>query len=96
MTYSYYGKRQESKVNPMLNNQALYYEDIWWSGDIAPQFLTSALDGGEQSASHLGCFTPRERAPGSHWIEDWVGPIVGRPEKNFFTLPEIDPRLSSL
>jgi hypothetical protein len=36
--------------------------------------LTSALDGGEWSASRLGRFTPRERAPGTHWIEGWVGP----------------------
>jgi hypothetical protein len=28
--------------------------------------LTSALDGGEWSASHLSCFIPRERAPGTH------------------------------
>jgi hypothetical protein len=36
--------------------------------------LTSALVGGEWSASRLGRFTPRERAPGTHWIGSWVGP----------------------
>jgi hypothetical protein len=36
--------------------------------------LTSALDGGEWSASHTGRFTPRERAPCTHWIGGWVGP----------------------
>jgi hypothetical protein len=36
--------------------------------------LTSALDGGEWSASRPGRFTPRERAPGTHWIGGWVGP----------------------
>jgi hypothetical protein len=36
--------------------------------------LTSALDGGEWSASCTGRFTPRERAPGTHWIGDWEGP----------------------
>jgi len=36
--------------------------------------LTSSLDGAEWSASHLICFTLRERAPGRHWIADWVGP----------------------
>jgi hypothetical protein len=36
--------------------------------------LTSALDGGEWSASRPSRFTPRERAPGTHWIGDWVGP----------------------
>jgi hypothetical protein len=36
--------------------------------------LTSALDGGEWSASCSGSFTPRERASGIHWIGGWVGP----------------------
>jgi hypothetical protein len=36
--------------------------------------LTSALDGGEWSASRPGRFTSRERAPGTHWIGGWVGP----------------------
>jgi hypothetical protein len=35
--------------------------------------LTSALDGGEWSASRPGRFTPREGAPGTRWIGDWVG-----------------------
>jgi hypothetical protein len=35
--------------------------------------LTSALDGGEWSASRPGCSTPRERASGTHCIGDWVG-----------------------
>jgi hypothetical protein len=36
--------------------------------------LTSALDGGEWSASRSGRFTPRERASVIHWIGGWVGP----------------------
>jgi len=36
-------------------------------------FLNPALDGGERSASHPGLSTPRERAPGTHWIGGWVG-----------------------
>jgi hypothetical protein len=32
-----------------------------------PAFLTSALDGGELSALRPGRFTPRERAPGTHF-----------------------------
>jgi hypothetical protein len=36
--------------------------------------LTSELDGGEWSASRTGRFTPRKRAPGTHWIGGWVGP----------------------
>jgi hypothetical protein len=47
------------------------------SGGIAPPFLTSELDGDELSASRPGCFTPGERASGTHWIEGWVGPRVG-------------------
>jgi hypothetical protein len=47
------------------------------SGGVAPPFLTSALDGGEWSASRPARFTPGERAPGTHWITDWVGPRAG-------------------
>jgi len=36
--------------------------------------LTSALDGGEWSGSRPGRLTPREKAPGTHWIGGWVGP----------------------
>jgi hypothetical protein len=39
--------------------------------------LTSALDGGEWSASHPDRFTPRERASGIHWIGGWVSPRAG-------------------
>jgi hypothetical protein len=47
----------------------------WGSGGRAPRILwRSALDGGEWSASCPGRFTPRERAPLTHWIEGWVGP----------------------
>jgi hypothetical protein len=34
-------------------------------------FLTSALDGGEWSASRPSRFSPRERASGTHYI-GWV------------------------
>jgi len=44
------------------------------SGGIAPHtFLTSALDGGEWSASRPTCFTLGETAPGILWIGGWVG-----------------------
>jgi hypothetical protein len=39
--------------------------------------LTSALDGGEWSASRPGRFIPRERAPGIYWIGGWMGPRAG-------------------
>jgi len=34
--------------------------------------LTSALGGGEWSASCPDCFTPRERPPTTCWIGSWV------------------------
>jgi hypothetical protein len=38
--------------------------------------LTSALNGGEWSASLRGRFNPRKKAPGTHHIGGWVGPKV--------------------
>jgi hypothetical protein len=46
----------------------------WGSGCTVPLTLTSAIDGGEWSASRPGRFTSSEKAPGTHWIGDWVGP----------------------
>jgi hypothetical protein len=47
----------------------------WGSGVKAPRILlTSALEGGEWSASRPGQFIPRERARSTHWIGGWVGP----------------------
>jgi len=40
-------------------------------------FLTSAIDRDKWSAYRSGLFTPRERANGTHWIGDWVGPRDG-------------------
>jgi hypothetical protein len=56
-------------------NRAPRNEDILeeWRYSLT-QSLTSVLDGREWSASHPGRFTPRERAPGTHWIGGWVGP----------------------
>jgi hypothetical protein len=49
---------------------------LYWGVEVcsATHCLTSALDGGEWSASRFGLFTPRERATGTHWIGGWVGP----------------------
>jgi hypothetical protein len=58
--------------------------------------MTSALDGGEWLASRHGRFTPRERAPVTHWIGGWVGPravldaVVKR--KNISPRRESNPR----
>jgi hypothetical protein len=41
-------------------------------------FTTSALDGGEWSASRPGrAFTPGERTPGTRCTGGWVGPRAG-------------------
>jgi len=39
--------------------------------------LTSALDTGEWSVPRSGRFTRRERAPGTHWVGEWVGSRAG-------------------
>jgi hypothetical protein len=43
--------------------------DVW-----THVFSISGLVWGEWSASRPGRFTPGERAPGTHWIGNWVGP----------------------
>jgi hypothetical protein len=40
---------------------------------MAPRILDLGT-GWRWSVSRPGRFTPRERAPGAHWIGDWVGP----------------------
>jgi hypothetical protein len=40
-------------------------------------FLTSELEDGEWSAHALAALYPRERAPGTHWLGDLVGPTSG-------------------
>jgi hypothetical protein len=58
-------------------------------------FLTSALVGGEWSASRPDRFTPEERAPGTHWIGGWVGPRTGLDDvemRKFFILPGLELR----
>jgi hypothetical protein len=46
-----------------LNKQAPRYEDVWASEGIAPTFSTSALDGGDWSASRPRRFSPQEKSP---------------------------------
>jgi hypothetical protein len=58
-------------------------------------FLTSALTGGEWSASHPGRFPPGKSAPGTHWIGGWVDPRAGldyMEKRKFFTLPGLELR----
>jgi hypothetical protein len=45
-----------------------------WGVDVQlHELFTSALNGGEWSASRTGRFTPREKAPDTHWMGGWVG-----------------------
>jgi hypothetical protein len=58
-------------------------------------FLTSALVGGEWSASRPGIFTFGERAPGIHWIEGWVDPRADLDDvekRKFLPLPGLELR----
>jgi hypothetical protein len=60
-------------------------------------FLTSALVGGERSASRPGLFTLGEKAPGTHWIGGWVGFRAGLDDvekRKFLTLPGLELRPS--
>jgi hypothetical protein len=53
-------------------------------------FLTSALVGGNWSASLTSRFTLEERAPSTHWIGVWVFPRAGLydvEKRKFLTLP---------
>jgi hypothetical protein len=71
----------------------LCHEDIWGTGGIPLSFLTSALDGGEWSASHPCRFTPGERVPGTHCTGGWVGPRGGLDaveRKKILPLPGIE------
>jgi hypothetical protein len=65
----------KGKIVPVLPlNSALRHEGVLGEWTYrSTHSLTSALVGGEWSASHPGCFTPRERAPRTHGIGGWVG-----------------------
>jgi hypothetical protein len=56
-------------------NWAPHHKGVLWDWIYcSTHTLTSALDGGELSASRPGRFTPRERVHSTHWIGGWVGP----------------------
>jgi hypothetical protein len=64
----------KGKAVPLHAMEALGGEEV----DSSYSFSTSALDGGELSASRSGrAFTPGERTPGTHWTGGWVGPRAG-------------------
>jgi hypothetical protein len=72
----YFKKEGKVEVVLCLINSALRHEEVRGSGDIAPPFFTSALDGGVSLSSRPGHFNPRKTAPGIHCIGGWVGPTA--------------------
>jgi hypothetical protein len=64
----------EGKVVPVLSLSTTQWRRIGEWRYSSTHSLTSALEGGEWSASRPGRFTPRERDTGTHWIGGWVGP----------------------
>jgi hypothetical protein len=62
-------------------------------------FLTSALVGDDEwYASRPDRFAPEVRAPGTHWIESWVGPRTGLDDvekRKFLPPPDLELRLLS-
>jgi hypothetical protein len=59
-------------------------------------FLTSSLAGGDWSASCWSCFTPGERAHGTHWIGGLVDPGAGLDDvekRKFLILPGLELQL---
>jgi hypothetical protein len=47
----------------------------YWGTEVQLHaFFTSVLDEGEWPALRPSRFTPRDKAPGTHWIGGWVGP----------------------
>jgi hypothetical protein len=61
------------KSSVYLIRYALWHKDVWESGGIAPPFLTSAIDGGEWSAS-CPCRLGTARGDGPQYPLDTGGP----------------------
>jgi hypothetical protein len=67
----------------------------WWYSSI---FLTSALDGGEWSASHPCRFIPMEIASSTHCIGLWMGSrtrLNATEKETFLPLLGIEPQFLS-
>jgi hypothetical protein len=81
------------KLSLSIINYASCHEAVRKNGDIAPPFLTSALDGGELSALYPCCFTPEETAPITRRTPVLLWTLWRR--ENLFHLLRIKPRLLS-
>jgi hypothetical protein len=69
--------RQKVTLSLCFFNWKPFHEGVLGVEVQLHTFSTSALGGGEWSASCLGSFTPRGRASGTHWIGGRVGPRDG-------------------
>jgi hypothetical protein len=74
IAFSCYGYRVKVKLSLCFNWAPLHEGVLGEWSYSSTHSLTSALDGSEWWASYTGRFTPRVKAPGTHWIGGWVGP----------------------
>jgi hypothetical protein len=73
--YIYTHELLKVKLSLCFFNRAPRHEDVLGEWRYSSTHsLTTALDGGEWSASRPGRFTPRDIAPGTHWKGGWIGP----------------------
>jgi hypothetical protein len=68
--------RMRSKVKKQKLYWCIHYTTLHYT-TLHYAFLTSAVSGDKWSDSRPGRLTPRERAPGTHWIGGWVSPRAG-------------------
>jgi hypothetical protein len=73
-TDNFYLLKVKGKVVPVLQLGTTPWRRIGEWRYSSTHSLTSALDGDEWSASCPSLFTPKGRAPATHWIGGWVGP----------------------
>jgi len=67
-------KKKKRSIHCLTTHHAM---KTYWGAQAELHSLTSALYGGEWSASLPSRFTPADRAPGTHWSGGWVGPTAG-------------------
>jgi hypothetical protein len=71
----YFTRNHAMKTYLLIKHSAI---KMYWEVQVyLHTFLTSALDGGEFSASRLGRLTPEVRVPDTHWTGGCVGPRAG-------------------
>jgi hypothetical protein len=90
--------KKKIKVVPVLNQLSITpWRRMGEWMYIDPHFLDLGTSW-EWSVSCPGRFTPRERAPGTHWIGGWVDPrtVLDMEKRKFLALPglELRPLLS--